>query len=294
MSPPTRLAVWIRALRPLAQANVAPPIVAGAALVPSRLDRLDLRGLGLSLGFGLLAHAFIVLANDAADAEADAVAGRRTLVSGGSGVVVEGLLSRRTVAAAAAVAAALLVVYAAVWGIVARAPLAPACAAATLVLVWAYSLPPLRRAYADGGAWLQAAGVGLVLPAAGALGQVGGAAGWRLAPFVPLVLFGWAGNVATAIPDADGDARAGKRTLPVRVGPKVARRRAVQVALLAALCSPLAVPDAPMPVHATVEAAAAAVLLAAAAARSPVAFAVALGGTAAAVEITWSLLRLAA
>ena len=290
---PGSFRAWLRALRPLAQLNVAPPIVAGAALLSVPGHALEPRGLAVALGFGLLAHAFIVLANDAGDAEADAVAGRRTLVSGGSGVIPEGLLSRGAVARAAALAAVLLAGYGAAWSVAAGSVLPLVCAGATLVLVWAYGLPPLRRAYADGGAYLQAAGVGVVLPAVGALGQGIVPPGSNPAAFVPLVLLGWAGNVATAIPDRAGDGAAGKRTLPVRLGEAVARRRVVEVGILAALCSPLAVPRAPTFAHAVLELSAAGVYLAAQR-LPPVGFAVATGAVGVGLELAWTALALGA
>lgn len=282
------LVAWVRALRPLAQLNVAPPIVAGAALLGGGAQALDAAGLGVSLGFGLLAHAFIVLANDLADADADAIAGHRTLVSGGSGVLVEGRLSRRQIARAAAVSAVGLLAYGAGWSAVAQTPGPVLCAAATLLLVWSYSFPPLRRAYVDGGAVLQALGVGVVLPLVGAFGQ-GGPAWDRASAFVPLVLLGWAGNVATALPDREGDARAEKRTLPVRVGETVARRRVVQVGVIAALCSPLVLPAAANHVHATIEIVAALAYLLAWR-LPPVPFAVATSTIGIALQLTWAAL----
>jgi 1,4-dihydroxy-2-naphthoate polyprenyltransferase len=214
----TKLSVAIRAARPLAHANIAPALLLGQALA-YRLDgRFSLTALAYVHLFGVLDHLFIVLANDYADREADT--SERTLVSGGSGVIVEGRVRAETVRRAAIAAGIALVLLGLVHG-----PVMLGFALAAIALMLAYSYAPLRLSYRGHGEWLQGLGVGLLLPWVGFYVQSGSLA----AP--PGVLFGavllaTASNVVTAMPDLASDARALKRTLPVRLGVRRSSRLA--------------------------------------------------------------------
>ncbi|HEY8430624.1 MAG TPA: UbiA family prenyltransferase, partial [Sandaracinaceae bacterium] len=166
-----------------------------------------------------------------------------TPFSGGSRVLQERLLSPRRLAGAAALAALALLALSGAAALAER-PLTPLFAFAAIGLLAAYSFPPLRLAYRGGGELLQGLGVGLVLPLLGFYLQSGRIAGapWPLSAL--LVGFGAVSNVITALPDARGDRRAGKRTWPVRRG----ERRAARDALLAlGLGLGLAVPLVPHP-----------------------------------------------
>ncbi len=256
---PSALAVlraWVQAARPLAHANLAPPLLVGAALAWGTGAPPSWAGLGLAFAFGVLDHLFIVFANDLADEAADRAQARPTLVSGGSRVLVEGRLSRRALARAAAAAAAGLVLLAlglawtrGLWAL-------PALAALALALLWAYSFPPLRLSYRGGGALAQGLGVGAVLPAVGFALQAGGLAELPWLALVPLVLLGVAGNLETALPDVEADARSGKHTYPARVGPAAARRVAEKLIAVAILLTPWVLPRSSAAVWGAVEGAA--------------------------------------
>ncbi|MDH5493566.1 MAG: prenyltransferase, partial [Myxococcales bacterium] len=99
------LGAWWQASRPLAQANLALPLLLGQALAVGAGARFDPWLALLVHAFGLALHLFIVFSNDYADRDID-VAGTRTLVSGGSGVLVEGKLRPRALARAARAMAA--------------------------------------------------------------------------------------------------------------------------------------------------------------------------------------------
>ncbi len=248
------LRAWIQASRPLAHANLAPPLLVGAALAWGAGAPLSWVGLGLAAVFGVLDHLLIVFANDVADEAADRAQPRPTLVSGGSRVLVDGRLSRQTLARAAAVAAAALVLYAAALARARGLWFLPPLAAAALGLLWAYSFAPLRLSYGRGGALVQGLGVGLVLPAVGYGLQAGQLAGLPWQALVPLVAMGVAGNMETAIPDAESDARCSKLTYPARVGAASARRVAEKLIAIAILLTPLVVSRGPPAVWATIEA----------------------------------------
>jgi 1,4-dihydroxy-2-naphthoate octaprenyltransferase len=234
---PGSLRAWVRALRPLAHGNIAPPILLGQALALHGSHDASLAGLWLAQSFGVIDHAFIVLANDLADHETDRDNDTHTLVSGGSRVVPEGLLTLEALARGAWIAGASLLGLTIVAALLLARPLAPLFALAAIGLLLAYSHPPLRLSYRGGGEILQGLGLGAVLPLWGFYAQVGSLDRFPWIALAPLVLLHTIGNVITALPDAPSDARAHKRTWPVRVGERAARGHVIAAlgAILVAL-----------------------------------------------------------
>ena len=90
---------WIQASRPLAHINIAVPLILGQVAAWHVTGRFSWPWLAAAMLWGALDHLFVVFANDFADHEADS--GRRTLLSGGSGVIPEGKLTARQVERAA-------------------------------------------------------------------------------------------------------------------------------------------------------------------------------------------------
>lgn len=177
-------------------------------------------------------------ANDYFDLAADQANRTPTYWSGGSRVLVETTLAPRW---ALYVALALLAVaLAAIAGTARGAEItAIAVLLAAVALSWFYSAPPLR---------LHSRGVGeltvaLVVPVltilAGYTLQTGGIGGLPLLAALPLALFQFAMLLAIEIPDAEGDALAGKRTLVVRLGAVDAARLWVLILGLGLLVLPL-------------------------------------------------------
>jgi 1,4-dihydroxy-2-naphthoate octaprenyltransferase len=99
----------------------------------------------------------------------------------------------------------------------------PLYALVALLLMWLYSFRPVRLSYRGGGELLQGIGVGIGLPSLGYYLQGEGvlAPGWVI---WPTTLLGACSNVLTSLPDMEDDARANKRTWPVRHGMSSARR----------------------------------------------------------------------
>jgi 1,4-dihydroxy-2-naphthoate octaprenyltransferase len=209
---------WLRAARPLAHGNIAPPILFGAALGAQPSGHLDAAMLAWALGFGLLDHLTIVFFNDVADLDADRQQVDPTWVSGGSRVLVEGALTPAQLSRAAASTALGLVALS--LALAASRPAMPCLAALALLLLWLYSGRPARLSYRGGGAILQGLGVGVVLPLVGFASQRPGLP--PLSALAPSFLLGVAGNVLTAMPDAEADRAADKRTLAARRGPHIA------------------------------------------------------------------------
>lgn len=229
MTPPRpgSLRAWLRALRPLAHGNIAPPILLGQALALHAGHEVSALGLLLAHAFGVIDHAFIVLANDLADHETDRDNDTHTLVSGGSRVVPEGLLSLEALRRGAWLAGLSLLGLTTLAAVTLARPLAPLFALGAIALLLAYSHPPLRLSYRGGGELLQGLGVGAVLPLWGFYAQVGSLASFPWIALAPLIALHTIGNVITALPDTPSDARAHKRTWPVRVGERAARGHAL-------------------------------------------------------------------
>ncbi|MEM1031470.1 MAG: prenyltransferase [Myxococcota bacterium] len=234
---------WLRAARPLAHANVAPPLVLGQAFAWATTGRFSWTAAALIHAFGVVDHLFIVFANDYADRDTDADNTTYTPFSGGSRVIAEGRLSPDALRRAAVAMAASLVALAGAWS--GSRPGMVAFAFVALGLLWAYSYPPLRYAHRAEGALLQGLGVGVILPLVGFYGQTGSLAAFPWSALGPLFLLGTAGNVVTALPDTPSDRRAGKRTWAVRQGVARARTHAVLVVALAVVLSGFVGPPLP-------------------------------------------------
>jgi 1,4-dihydroxy-2-naphthoate octaprenyltransferase len=238
----SRWRAWVQASRPLAQANLALPLLLGQALAWSATGRFSWRAFALVHAFGLVDQLLIVWANDYADADADRTNRTFTRFSGGSRVLPQGLLAPRALRhAAVGAAAALIALASAAWLVTGQAGMMLATAAA-IALLWAYSFPPLRLSYRGGGELLQGLGMGIVLPALGYWAQAGELSSLAATALLATFLLGWLGNVTTALPDHPSDAHSSKRSWPVLVGPARARRHTLVLLVVAACATPLVVP----------------------------------------------------
>jgi 1,4-dihydroxy-2-naphthoate octaprenyltransferase len=218
----------VRAARPLAQANIALPIAVGVAAATGEGHPLPQWALWACAAFSVLDQLMIVFANDYADRDTDTAA--RTLLSGGSGVLVDGSLSPAALRRAALLAGCALLGLGALL-FPTRPWLLAACLSA-IALLQLYSFAPARLSHRGGGEWLQGVGVGLVLPWVGYY-LVTGDPRAPSAVLLPMLLFGAAGNVTTAMPDLDADHAAGKRSVPVWLGERRARWVGVGLFLVA-------------------------------------------------------------
>ena len=234
-------AAWIQASRPLAQINIALPLLLGQAMAFAALGRFSPGWMYLAGGFGVLVQLVIVFVNDFADRETDGQNRTFSRFSGGSRVLPEGRIAPTSLRRAALLMLALLLLFCGALALAGR-PWAPVFALATALLVWAYNHPPLRLAYRGHGELLQGIGIGVVLPLAGYYLQAGTFAGFAWPALVPLLLLGYVGNILTALPDAPSDRTSDKRTYPVRRGQWLARRHALELLAMAAAMGSWVVP----------------------------------------------------
>ncbi len=235
---------WLQAARPLAQANIAVPLLFGQSLALSQAGAFSWRRFALVHVYGVFVHLFIVFANDAADWRADLKNTTFNLFSGGSRVVPQGKLTPRQLANAALLMALGIGAVGAYVGFVERLAFALALAALPVAVLWAYSFPPIRLSYRGGGEILQAVGVGVVLPLTAFYYQAGSFAALSFASLLPTALLGWAGNVVTALPDYPADRAADKRTLAVLVGQRHARAVALAITATAIAVGWMVLPSA--------------------------------------------------
>ena len=249
-----RARAWIQASRPLAQVNIALPLLLGELVAYVECARLDVGLLVLAHVFGVFDQLFIVYANDLADEEGDRLNTTPSPFSGGSRVLPEGKLSRRALgrgAIAMALAALATMVIAAT---ALDRPAAPLFWGLAVVLLWAYSYPPLRLSYRGHGELAQGIGVGVLLPLIGFYLQAGTIGGFPWPVLVPSFLLAFASNINTALPDRAADEAVHKESWPVRFGEARARKHSLQLVALAALAAPFVVPDLPHAGLAMVEA----------------------------------------
>ncbi len=232
---------WMQAARPLAQGNIAIPLLFGQALAHFERGLFDARWCAAALAWGLVDQLLIVFANDYADREHDGA--ERTLFSGGSGVLPDGKIEPHAMRAAAGIAALGLFGLSLAFSLLGR-PLSLAAWLAAVALIWAYSFAPLRLSYRGNGEVLQALGVGWTLPSLGYYLQAGELSTFPLWALAPLFLLGFAGNVTTALPDLEADRRAAKRTWALRFGPRAARLGSVLLIALAAALFAFTMPGA--------------------------------------------------
>jgi len=187
---------------------------------------------GYALGQAMVTAAQVTAhyVNEYADLEPDRAITHRTLFSGGSGVLVGGLL-RPSVALRAAWVSTGLAVCAALALAFSSLPAALLGLVAVLVS-WSYSMPPLRLLGSGFGEVAASAVVAGIVPVIGALAQGGEVTAPLSWPIATLFLVHMAMMLAFELPDLDTDATIGKRVLAVRIG-----RSRTQVLIVVLLAS---------------------------------------------------------
>lgn len=210
--------VWIQASRLPSQIYIFFPLLLGQALYYAVHGSIDYAILVAVHLFGLFDQLYIVYANDPADLETDRLNKTFTPFSGGSRVLVQGLIKPEHLKIAAWLCAVLALLAASVPGMMFGRFLPLLLAALGLLLLWCYSYPPLRFSYRGGGELLQMIGVGGILPLIGFLSQGGALDGfpWKLMPI--LLITALATAFSTTLPDQPSDAKSNKRTLAVLLG----------------------------------------------------------------------------
>lgn len=233
-----RIFPWLQAARlPLYTIGIT-PLLAGNAVAWYEHGYFSWLRLVLSILIGFLIHLITAFVNDVADIHTDRENSSRTPFSGGSGVVVDGELTRSDLIQGASLAAILTIVLTCLmifglqvhWGIL-------------LFVGWGmlsatqYSLAPVRLAYRGGGEFLVLITYSIALVWAGYFVQAGPSTSaliWWLSAPIGFAVFSLI--AITQFPDMNADRKAGKRSLVIMFGVKQTLR-IVSVAIILSVVS---------------------------------------------------------
>ncbi|MGY8826866.1 MAG: UbiA family prenyltransferase [Candidatus Latescibacterota bacterium] len=214
---------WLIAVKPMALPKILLPVIAGLSLGYREMGDMEWQPVLLLLLLAVCAQWLIVLLNDYADREADRkhaidypeLLDRRVLTTG--------LLTENNVLIAALLA--VLGMLAAGAGLYAlERPYALYLGGAGLVLLAAYSFPPLKLNYRGGGEILETMGTGILLPLLGYYISAGHLVSGNAHLLLPVTLYGFVGALISGLKHEPADRDNGKNTLVVLLGPVMVRR----------------------------------------------------------------------
>ncbi|MCX8043331.1 MAG: prenyltransferase [Desulfobacterota bacterium] len=213
-----KVKAWLQASRLASQSYIFFPLLLGQSCWYAQQKTLDIWILVLVHAYGLCVQLYIVYANDYADTATDRINSTYNLFSGGSRVLVDGLLIPRELLAGIMITVlATILVGAMLWHFAAR-PFSLLFIAVSLGLLWLYSYKPVQLSYRGGGELLQMLGVGGVLPLFGYYAQAGTVTGFPLMFLAFILPAQLSCALATALPDQPSDRQSGKRTCAVLFG----------------------------------------------------------------------------
>ena len=213
-----KVLAWLQASRLMSQPYILLPLLFGGGIYVWETGSGSTQLLVLTFVYSVLLQLFIVFANDYADEAVDRSNTTHNLFSGGSRVLVEGKLSRKELQHGILWTMVLGMIVASVAAVLHGRGALILFLIVSWVLLWAYSYPPIQLSYRGGGEWLQAIGVGMVLPITGYYFQAGSlkAFPWMILPFALLLHLGAA--LVTTLPDEPSDKIGHKRTFAVKNG----------------------------------------------------------------------------
>jgi 1,4-dihydroxy-2-naphthoate octaprenyltransferase len=187
----------------------------GVAVAERERAALNTQRLVAGLAIELLVQLSVSYTNDYWDIPTDRINTRRTLLSGGSGELITGLLPPWIALAAAAICQGTALLLAIWTGLpaISWALLVSALGAAVF-----YTTPPLKLAWHGLGEFTTALVGTLIVPAWAYSLQMGRVSGEIVLLTAPLLPFVMTIFLAIATPDIEADRQVDKRTLAVRVG----------------------------------------------------------------------------
>jgi 1,4-dihydroxy-2-naphthoate polyprenyltransferase len=207
---------WIQASRLPSQLYIFLPLALGQAIGYQESD-WNVRNFILLTLYGIFIQLFIIYANDYADQETDSLNETYTMFSGGSRVLVDGKIKPNHIRFASylmALMSFLLTLILAYQGFA----FSPIFWLLGILLLWMYSYPPIKLSYRGGGEFLQAIGLGIVLPLFGfyiATGTISSYPWEILGILLPTQI---ACAITTSLPDEISDRISLKKTVSVIYG----------------------------------------------------------------------------
>ncbi len=219
-----QLLIWIQASRLPSQSYIFFPLLLGQSMAFYYKQTFDPFLFFLIHLFGLFIQLYIVYANDYADFEGDRENDTFNIFSGGSRVLVEGLLSKKSLKNGILTVIAGNIFLGLLFTLVYQRIFSLLFIAFSLFLLWAYSYPPFKLSYRGGGELLQALGVSVVLPLFSYYiqGNTLSAFPW----FILVILFPihLSCAISTALPDEPSDQRHQKRTMTIMRGAQTVKK----------------------------------------------------------------------
>lgn len=220
---------WLQASRLPSQLYIFVPLLVGQLLATGGFRAMNWPVFILVHLVGLFDQLFIVYSNDYFDEQTDSKNKNHNLFTGGSRVLVEGRLTRDQLRVGYRVVALIAVICSVVIAVIQNAYYAPALLVLGLLLMVLYSFPPFQFSYRGGGEFLQAVGVGVVLPLFGYYSQAGNLQIFPFEIFWIILPSQLSCAFSTTIPDVESDRLSRKKTFSVLLG--VQKLRPIIVAL---------------------------------------------------------------
>lgn len=209
---------WIQASRLPSQAYIFFPLLLGQAIAFKFTGEFNILILILVIFFGIVNQLYIVYANDYADFEIDKINDTYNMFSGGSRVLVEGKIDKNELKKGIIITVLLNLATGIILNILYGRSYSIPIILFALFLLWAYSYKPIELSYKGGGEFLQAIGVGIILPLFGYYAQSGRLDNFPLifiAVYIPIQI-GCA--FSTTLPDYPSDKLGSKKTFAVIFG----------------------------------------------------------------------------
>lgn len=222
------------ALKPASWPKLLVPSTVGQVLGAMSVGTWSWGGAAVGLGFTVAALIYVVLLNDWFDVRVDAIKRQMFPDAGAPKTIPDAILHPQTVLLAGVGAGLCAVAIALCGELVVDRPGLAVCGVVALALLLLYSAPPLRWNDRGNGEFVEALGVGAVLPWLGAYAQSGEALPLELMLVLPgLVALALASAVASGLADEESDRAGGKATLATQLG-NAGARDVVEYSMLAA------------------------------------------------------------
>ncbi|WAS94151.1 prenyltransferase [Nannocystis punicea] len=219
---------WLHAVKPASWPKVLAPALLGQVLGTMSSGTFDFGAAVVGLAFAVFATIYVVLLNDWFDADVDALKRRMFPEAGSPKTIPDAILPAESVLLAGA-GFGIMALAVALCGelFLPGRPGLMLGAVIGLGLLLVYSAPPLRLNDRGAGEFVEALGVGVLVPWWSAYAQSGQPMSpWYVWALPGLALLAFASAAASGLSDEESDRRGGKATLTTMYGNRVARMAA--------------------------------------------------------------------
>ncbi|PCC71172.1 chlorophyll synthase [Nannocystis exedens] len=219
---------WLYAFKPASWPKVLAPALLGQVLGAMSSGTFSVGAAVVGLAFAVFATIYVVLLNDWFDADVDALKRRMFPEAGSPKTIPDAILPAESVLLAGA-GFGVMALAVALCGelFLPGRPGLMLGAVIGLGLLLVYSAPPLRLNDRGAGEFVEALGVGVLVPWWSAYAQSGQPTSpWYVWALPGLALLAFASAAASGLSDEESDRRGGKSTLTTMYGNRAARRAA--------------------------------------------------------------------